>query len=185
MGLNSMPRLVPKDDASEGSTEYHAKSAAPHSSFQGEVAGLELEPQLSVSLTAQTERDQCIAQLTAKHALKNALLEQAEVNAAEAAKRAGLELREHADQLLIQTSLVKQRDVELRYMQAKLDELLVSRDQQIGQHEKELASIRAKRCEGVRTGGSPIATHRRREGLDQEQGRGRHITRSEWYRFHE
>ena len=134
-----MPRLVPKDDASEGSTEYHAKSAAPHSSFQGEVAGLELEPQLSVSLTAQTERDQCIAQLTAKLALKSALLEQAEANAAETAK-----LREHADRLLMQTSLVMQRDVELKYMQARLDELLLSRDQQIGKYEKELANVRAK-----------------------------------------
>ena len=145
-----MPGRVLEHDVSEGSTEYHAKFAAPYSSSEGEVASLEyerivwLERQLSASLAAQTERDQCIAQLTAKHALKNALLEQAEVNAAEAAKRAGLELREHADQLLIQTSLVKQRDVELRYMQAKLDELLVSRDQQIGQHKKENASILAK-----------------------------------------
>jgi len=160
-----MPRRVPEDDVSEGSTEYHAKLVAPHSSSEGEVTSLEyerirvmqLERQLSASLTAQTERDQQITQLTAKLAVKSALLEQSEANAAEAAeaaKRAGLELREHSDQLLIQTSQVKQSDIELKYMQARLgdmqakldrlDELLLSRDQQIGQHEKELANMRAK-----------------------------------------
>jgi peptidoglycan hydrolase-like protein with peptidoglycan-binding domain len=48
----------------------------------------------------------------------------------------------------MQTSLVKQRDVELvdtqerfRDIQAKLDELLLSRDQRIGQYEKELANV--------------------------------------------
>ena len=161
--------------SSSGSTEYHAKFVAPHSSSEG-VASLEyerirvmqLERQLSALLTVQTERDQHITQLTAKLAVKSALLEQAEANAAEAAKaakHAGLELREHSDQLVIQTSQMKQSDIELKYtqarlsdtqarlgdmqarlddMQAKLDELLLSRDQQIGQHEKELANMRAK-----------------------------------------
>ena len=154
---NRTPRRVPEDDVSEGPTEYYAKFVAPHSSSEGEVATLEyeritrLERQLSTSLTAQTERDQQIAQLTAKLAVKSALHEQAEANAAEGVKRAGLELREHTDQLLVQTSLVKQRDIELKYMQArlsdiqaKLDELLLSRDQQIVEHEKELANMRAK-----------------------------------------
>jgi hypothetical protein len=58
-------------------------------------------------------------------------LEQSEANAAEASKRAGLELPEHADRLLT-------------HMQARLDELLLSRDQQIGQLEKELSNVRAK-----------------------------------------
>ena len=144
-----MPRRVPEDDVSERSTVDHAKLVAPHSSSKGEVGILEyegimrLERQLSASLTAQNERDQQITQLTAKLAVKSALLEQSEANAvkaAETADRTGLELREHADQLLMQTSLVKQRDVELRYMQAKLDQ----QSQQIGKHEKELANMRAK-----------------------------------------
>jgi dsRNA-specific ribonuclease len=136
-GVNSKPRRVPEDDVSEVSTEYYAKSAARHSSSEGEVTRLELERQLSVSLAAQTERDQRIARLTA-------LLEQAEANAAEAAKRAGqlgLELREHVDRLLMQTLLVEQRDAELVDMRARLDELLLSRDQQ---HERELANVRTK-----------------------------------------
>jgi chromosome segregation ATPase len=63
----------------------------------------------------------------------------------EAARRAGSELREYVDdQRLMWTSLVKQRDVELvemqarlRDMQVKLDELVLSRDQ-------ELSNVRAK-----------------------------------------
>jgi hypothetical protein len=47
----------------------------------------------------------------------------------EAIKHAGLEPREHVDRLLAQTSLVEQKDAELVNIQAKLDELLLSRDQ--------------------------------------------------------
>jgi hypothetical protein len=110
--------------------------------YSGEVARLELERQLSVSLAAQTERDQRIAQLADELALKSALLEQAEANATEAKKHEGLKLRE---------------------LQAKLDESLLSRDQhvrafeqaqsalqkayayeQTGKYEIELAEVRAE-----------------------------------------
>ena len=134
------PQITHESDVS--SIGYNAKSAVPHSSSERDVARLELERQLSISLSAQTERDQRIVQLTDELALalKSALLEQAETNATEAAKRSGLELREHADRLLMQSSRVKQRDVELRDMQAKP----LSRDQQIEQYEKELANMRVK-----------------------------------------
>ena len=92
-------------------------------------------------LAAPTERDQRIAQLSDE-------LEQVKGNVAE---RARLELREYEDQLLAQTSLVKQRDIELvdmraslRDMQAKLDGLLLFRDQQVGRYEKDLTNVRAK-----------------------------------------
>jgi myosin heavy subunit len=126
--VNSKPRHVPEDDVGEGPSEYHGKSATPHSepSVEGELSTLEFALQLSVLLAAQTERDQRIAQLTDELALKSALLEQSEANAAEAAERAGL----HADRLLVETSLVEQRDAELVDMQAKLNELQLSRDQQ-------------------------------------------------------
>ena len=114
-GVNSEPRRVPDDDVSQGSTEYDAKFAAPHSSSEGEIARLELERQPPISVAAQTEPDQRIAQLTA-------LLKQSEANAAEAAKRAGL----HADRLLMQTSLVEQRDAELVDLQARFNELVLS-----------------------------------------------------------
>jgi hypothetical protein len=85
-------------------------------------------------LAAQKERDQRLSQLTDELALKSTRLEQAEANAAEATKRAELELHEHANRLLAQTSLVEQKDAELVNMQAKLDELLLSRDQALHTH---------------------------------------------------
>ena len=115
-GVNRKSRRVPDDDVSQGSTEYDGKFAAPHSSSEGKIARLELEGLLPILAAAQTERDQSIAQLTA-------LLEQAEANAAEAAKRAGL----HADRLL---TLVDQKNAELVDMQARFDDLVLSRDQQ-------------------------------------------------------
>ena len=126
-------------------------------SSEGEVARLEqerlleLERQLSATLAAQSERDQRLAQLTDELARKSALLEQAQANAVEATKRAGLEPHEQANQLLAQTSRVEQKDAELVKMQAKLDELLLSHDQhvhvsgqRIGQYETELAGVRAE-----------------------------------------
>jgi hypothetical protein len=108
--LESKPRRPSEDDVREDSTEFHGKFAAPHSSTKGEVTRLELERQLSVLPAVQTERDRRITRLTA-------LLEQAEANAAEAAKRVGLE---HAGRLLMQTSLVERRDAELVDMQARV-----------------------------------------------------------------
>jgi hypothetical protein len=132
--VNGEPRRVPEeDDHGEGLAEHHAKFVVSDASG-GEVARLErgrlveLERQLSATLAAQIEQDQRVAQLVDELALKSALLERAEANAAEATKRAGLE---HADRLLAQTSLVKHKDAELVDMQAKLDaldELLLSRD---------------------------------------------------------
>ena len=132
-GVNSEPKRIPEDDVSEGSTEYHAKFVASYSSSEREVTRLELERQPSLSLAVQTERDHRITQLTDELALKSALLEQAEANAVEAAKRA-----------VLQTSLLEQRDAELVDMQVKLDELVVSHDHQVGQYKRELANARAK-----------------------------------------
>ena len=138
-----------------------AKLAALEASSEGEVTRLErerlveLERQLSVTLAAQAERDRRLAQLSDELALKSNLLEQAEANSAEATKRAGhleethvrvlrdhtdiqerhdaldTELRDHADRLLAQTSLVEQKDAELLNVQAQLRELLLSRDQHV------------------------------------------------------
>ena len=83
-----------------------------------------LEPQLSETLV---ERDRHIAQLTNQLVQKSTLLEQAEANAAEAKKRAGLEQRG------LQAKLDKMmlfHGHEQRNLQAKFDELLLSRDQE-------------------------------------------------------
>ena len=150
--MNSESRRVPEDDVSNGSTEYHTKFGAPHSSSSSEVSRLELERQLSVLLASQTERDHRIAQLMDELALKSDLPERTEANAVETARRAGSELPEHADdRQSMWTSLVNQRDVELvdvqarlRDVQAKLEELLLSRDKQVGQYERDLANVHAK-----------------------------------------
>jgi hypothetical protein len=141
----------PEDGVIGGSTEYHAKFLAPHSSSE-RVARLELERQLSVSLSVQTEQGQRIARLAEELTVKSALLEQAEANPAEGKRRAILELvRELEDRLLAQTSLVKQRDAELvdtrsklRNAEAKLDESLLSLSQQIVRYAAELANVCAK-----------------------------------------
>ena len=78
---------------------------------------IELERQLSEMLVVKTERDQQIAQLTDDLALKGALLEQVETNAAKVEKHVGLELHE---------------------LQVKLDELLLSRDHALEQAQNAL-----------------------------------------------
>ena len=96
--------------------------------------------------------DQHLAQLTDELARNSALLKQAKVNAVEVTKRAGLELRKQADQLLAQTSRVERKDVEFVKMRAKLDKLLLSCDQHVHalekqnwQFETELADVPSRR----------------------------------------
>ena len=122
--------LVPEeDDDSKGATGNHAKLVGPGAPSWKEFARpedgrlIELKRQLLGTLVAKFERDQRIAQLTDQ-------LEQAEANAAEEKKRAGLELRE---------------------LQAKFDESLLSRDHALEQtqsalqqSQRELTEMRAE-----------------------------------------
>jgi DNA repair exonuclease SbcCD ATPase subunit len=120
MDVNDKPRCVPleDDDDSDGSTEQFVNLVTPNTSSEEEIAQLEhqriadLERQLSETLAMQTERDRHITQLTDQLVQKGTLLEQAEANAMEAKKRAGLEQRE---------------------LQAKLDELMLSHSQALEQ----------------------------------------------------
>jgi low affinity Fe/Cu permease len=112
--VDDKPRCVPQEDNdSESSKEHLAKLVTPDTSSEKEVVWLELERlielerELLAMRAGKAERDRRIAQLTDQLVQKSALLEQAEANVAEAKKRAGLEQRE---------------------LQAKLDELLLSRD---------------------------------------------------------
>jgi hypothetical protein len=74
-----------EDDNGKGSAAYHAKSAVPQAHFEGGPAQSELGRLLSATLAAPNMQDQCLAQPTD-------------------------ELREYADRLLVQTSLVEQKD---------------------------------------------------------------------------
>jgi hypothetical protein len=118
-GASGRSRHVPEeDDDGVGSTEHHAKLVAPDAHSGKNFGRLEdgrliaLERQLSETLVAKTERDRHVAQLTNELAQKSALLKQAEEKAAEEKKCAGRELRE---------------------LQAKLDESLLSRDHALKQ----------------------------------------------------
>ena len=176
-GLPSQPTGVsgnPENgDDGEGSAEFPTTIAVPNASSEREVARLDRERRVELEqMTAiLAERDRQLAQLTQELELKSARLEQAEANATEATRRAELELREHANRLSAQTSMVEQKDAELVKMQAKLDELVLSRDQalqtatsraadadeggqhasvQIRQNETELAAVRLE-LEAVRS----------------------------------
>ena len=123
-GSNDLPSYVlGGDDDSKGPTGHRAKFVAPDASSEKEVARLEheclieLERQLLEMRATQAEGDRHIAWLTDQLVQRSALLEQAGANAADAIRRAGLEQRE---------------------LQAKLDELLLSRDQAFKQAQSAL-----------------------------------------------
>ena len=116
--MDDKPRRVPQeDDDSEGSTGHLAKLVAPDtSSEKGVGARLEHErianPERHL-LETLAERDQHIAQLTDQLVQKSTLLEQAEANAVEAKRRAGLEQRD------LQTKL-EARESELAAVRLRL-----------------------------------------------------------------
>jgi hypothetical protein len=156
-GVDDKPRCVPQqDDDSGSSTEHPAKLLAPDTSFEKEFVWLEyerpieLERQLLAMRSAQTERDRHIAQLTDHLAKKGALLEQAEANAAEVKKRAGLVQRELQARLDAFDKLLLSRDQELEQAQSAL-QIATFRaaeanewNQPACEHETELAEVHAK-----------------------------------------
>jgi len=113
---------------------------------------IELERQLLAMRAAQTEWDRRIAQLTDGLALKSALLEEAEANAAEA-KMELRELQAKLDELLLSRDHAleyaeanaaeekKRAALEVRELQAKLDELMQSRDEQLRTPEKAQSAL--------------------------------------------
>src|SRR6266403_588204 len=111
-----------KPDSNEVNPDVSPEKGIPRLEHKHFV---ELERKLSAILAAQSDRDRRIAQLTDELAQKSALLKQAEANAAEAQKRAGLELRE---------------------LQAKLDELVLSRDHALEQAQSACALQKATSC---------------------------------------
>ena len=126
MGTSGIPRhVLEEDDDGEGLTEHHVMLVAPDASSGKEIARLEdgrlidLERQLSETLVAKAERDRRIAQQADELALNGALLK----HAVEEKRRAKLELRE---------------------LQAKLDESLLSRDQAVEQAQSALQNATSR-----------------------------------------
>ncbi|KAI0066487.1 hypothetical protein BV25DRAFT_1820444 [Artomyces pyxidatus] len=152
---------------------YRAKLAALEASAEGDVTRLErerladLERQLSAANAERAAQDRRVAELSDSLTLKASLLEQAEAQAREAAKRTSVleashvrvlrdhtevqeqhaaldaALREHADRLLAQTSTLEQKDADLANLQAQVDELLLSRDQHVRALEQTHGALQA------------------------------------------
>lgn len=150
-----------KSNAVQEAAYYRAKLVALEAGSDIDVSRLEqerineLERQLHAVTNERNGQTRKLAELSESLALQITLLEQAESRATDASKRAdtveelhvrtlqehndledrhaNLEasLREHADRLLTQTSLLEQREVEYTNVQAQLDELTQSRDQHV------------------------------------------------------
>ncbi len=88
-GVNDKSRYIAEDDDGKGSTGHNANLVAPEVSPEKEIAQLgderlvEVERKLSAVLSAQSERDRLIAQLTDELAQNSALLRQSEANRGE------------------------------------------------------------------------------------------------------
>jgi len=150
-GVNDKRRRVPEEDNdSEGSTEHRAKLVGPN---EKEVVWLEhariagLERQLSETLAAQTERDRRIAQLTDQLAKNSALLEQAEADAVEANKHAGLEQREllaNLGKLLLSRDEALEQAQQAQQAQSALQKATSRAPEANERSRRELAEVHAK-----------------------------------------
>jgi hypothetical protein len=148
----------PFQKATPEEQDRHAKLVAPDAPSGKEIARLEdgrlidLERELLAMRAAQTERDLCIAQLTDQLVQNSALLEQAEANAAEEKKRAGLELRELQAKLdkslLSHNHALEQAQSTLRKAKSRAADA-DERSQPACEHETVLAEVRAE-LEAVR-----------------------------------
>ena len=144
-------RVLEEDDDGEGSTERHAKLVALAPSRK-EIARLEdgrlveLERQLLETLVPKIERGRRIAQQTDELALKVALFKQVEAHVAEEKKSA---------------------ELELRALQAKVDELLPSRNQAPEQAQSALQE--ATLHDLLENSEASAAAVKKRAGLEQRE----------------
>ncbi|KAG1757769.1 hypothetical protein EDB19DRAFT_1891465 [Suillus lakei] len=150
-----------KSAAIQEAAYYRAKLAAHEASTPGEVSQIEreriteLERHLTTLLAEQTAQKKTTDELSDSLALQTTLLEQAEARSSDASNRAdALEethdrvvrehseirdryveveaaLRDHADRLLGQTSLLEQKDAETSQVKRQVEELSQLRDQHV------------------------------------------------------
>lgn len=172
-----------KSSAIQEAAYYRAKLTALEAGSDIDVGRLErerineLERQLHAVTNERNGQNRKLVELNDSLALQTTLLEQAESRATDASKRADAaeeshertlqdhidledrhasveaSLREHADRLLSQTSLIEQREAEYLNIQAQLDELTQSRDQHVRALDQartalQTASSRAQEVDG-------------------------------------
>jgi chromosome segregation ATPase len=150
-----------KLNAIQEAAYYRAKVAALEAGSDGDIGRMErdriseLERQLSAVTNERNAQSRKLAELSDSLALQTTLLEQSEARAADASKRADsieeshqrtlrhhadlqdrhasaeASLRDHANRLLSQTSMIEQREAEYLNIQSQLDELTQSREQHV------------------------------------------------------
>lgn len=150
-----------KSGAVQEAAYYRAKLTAYEAGTHSDVARAEreriaeLERHLATLMSEQTTMRRKVDELSDSLSLQTTLLEQAETRAADANKRAdALEesrdrnlralselqisyiavetaVRDHAERLLAQTSLLEQKDAEHKQMKNQMQELILLRDQHI------------------------------------------------------
>lgn len=127
----------------------------------------ELERQLATVLAEQAEREKRLKDLSETVAVQTTIAEQAEARADDALKRADLlsqshdrnseafttlqerhasteaQLREHADRLLAQNSIIRQREADNLKAESQLKELMLSHEQHIRALEQARAAMEA------------------------------------------
>lgn len=162
-----------KVTAAQEAAYYRAKLSAFESANETEVLRLErqrvteLERDMSVLMNERWTQDRKLNELTDSLALQTTLCEQAEARAADASKRAemldesnertlqyhsdlqqrhttlDLQLRDHSDRLLSQTSSLEQAEAETMNLRSQVEELTHSRDQHLRALEQTLAAVQA------------------------------------------
>lgn len=172
-----------KSSAVQEAAYYRAKLAALEANSDGDIVRMEreriseLERQLSVVTNERNGQSRKLAELSDSLALQTTLLEQSEARAADASKRADsveeshertlrhhaelqdrhasveVKLRDHANRLLSQTSLMEQREAEYLNIQSQLDDLTQSREQHVRALDQarialQAASSRAQEVDG-------------------------------------
>lgn len=150
-----------KASAIQEAAHYRAKLAAFESSDESEVLRLErerianLERNVTSLMSERWNQDRKINELNDSLSLQTTLCEQAETRAQDATKRADMvdeshertllrygdlqerhdalemQLRDHSERLLSQTSLLEQREAEESNLTAQVEELTRSRDQHV------------------------------------------------------
>lgn len=162
-----------KTSATQEAAYYRAKLSAFENANEAEVVRIEkervtdLEKRMYALMNERWEQDRKLSELSDSLALQTTLYEQAEARAADASKRAEMveeshertlqwhsgikerqnklevQLRDHADRLLSQTSSLEQKEVDEMSLRAQVDELIQSRDQHLRALEQARTALQA------------------------------------------
>ncbi|KAI4528977.1 hypothetical protein K525DRAFT_230095 [Schizophyllum commune Loenen D] len=178
-----------KNSAAQEAAYYRAKLSALENGRESEAQNMErerlkdLEKSMSVLMTERWNQERKIKELTEALSLQTTLCEQAEARAADASRRAEtiqeshdrnvqrqhelqernetleVQLRDHSQRLVSNTSTLEQQEAEAAALQAQVEELTQSRDQHLKALERVMETFRQ--------------TQKRADEFDAEEKRSR------------